>query len=44
MKKEYKQLDVQIRALEDDILSVQNASFELDEDESGMVTPPWFFN
>ena len=43
MKKEYITLDLKIRLLADDVLTVENGSFELDDNEGGMVTPPWFF-
>ena len=43
MKKVYLQLKMNIRFLKDDVLTVENGSFELDDNEGGMVTPPWFF-
>ena len=42
MKKEYKPMIIKVRLL--DARDMLTASFELDENEGGMVTPPWFFN
>ena len=43
MKKEYVEPILVIRILEDDVLSATAGSVELDENEGGMVVPPWFF-
>lgn len=42
MRKVYIPMNMQVRLL--DATDLLTGSFELDENEGGMVTPPWFFN
>ncbi len=43
MKKEYVEPMIIIRILEDDVLSATGPSYELDDNETGVIIPPWFF-
>ena len=43
MRKEYIKPILIVRTLEDEVLSWTEGSVELDDNEGGIVIPPWFF-